>query len=247
MNNKGTNLKKVVKRAEMGEFREYWLQLYIKNNYKRMGFDNLKGPFEIGYDFKGVYKGKKVVIEAETQSRNFIYHRHDPNEVDILIVLDDDTTDEVLGMKPTEWRKRLPRKIIMVDPEHFVKSTHEMRKNYAIKKQKESKLFLEILPFIGIEEAFANLWNLLGEEIPYEGTPEADAFEEVLYLTAIEYIKVYNLDLEKLRKGSVFTRIEVLTNDLIKSRRGFNDLSSEEKDFLKDWLEVLRTECSSRI
>lgn len=249
MNNKDTILKKAIKRAEMGGFREYWLQLYIKNNYKRLGFDNLKGPFESGYDFEGVYKGKKVVIEAETQSRNFIYHRHDSNEVDILIVLNDDTTDEVLGMPPTEWRKCLPKKIIVVDPEDFVKSTHEIRKNYAVKKQKENKLFLEILPFISIKGAFATLWNLLVEETPYEdkGTPETDAFDEALYLTAIEYIKFYNLDLEKLRKGSVFTRIEVLANDLIKSKRGFNDLTSEEKNFLEDWLEVLGAKYASRI
>ena len=126
MNTNGSNRRQGIARAQKGEFREYWLQLYIKNNYERLGFDSLEGPFETGPDFKGVYKGKKVVIEAETQSRNFIYHRHNPNEVDILIVLNDDNAGEVLGMKPVEWRKRLPKKIILVDPEDFLRSTHEM-------------------------------------------------------------------------------------------------------------------------
>lgn len=113
MDTKNSNLEKTIERAEKGEFKEYWLQWYIKDNYKKLGFNSFEGPFEIGYDFRGVYKGDKAVVEAETQSRNFIYHRHDPNEVNILIVLNNDITDEVLGMKPTEWRKSLPKKIYL--------------------------------------------------------------------------------------------------------------------------------------
>lgn len=247
MNTNGSNRRQGIARAQKGEFREYWLQLYIKNNYERLGFDSLEGPFETGPDFKGVYKGKKVVIEAETQSRNFIYHRHNPNEVDILIVLNDDNAGEVLGMKPVEWRKRLPKKIILVDPEDFLRSTHEMRKDYAIAKSREREAILKLLPFFRIKHAFAILWSLLIEETPYEGTPEADVFEQAIDSAAIQYIKVYDLDLEKLREGLVFTRIEILANDLIKSRRDFDALTSEEKDFLEDWLGILRVEYGSRV
>ena len=237
------NFRRTVERAERGRFREYWLQLYVKNNYRKLGFDSLEGPFETGYDFKGIYNGKKVVVEVETKSSNFIRHGHRKNEVDILIVLNDDA-DEVLGMKPAEWRKHLPEKIIVVDPEDFVKSTHEMRKEYAIRKQLERGAFLPMNhPFYRIKNAFAKLWHLLVEEAPYEGTPEAEAFDEALLSTTIKYIQTYGLPPEEL--GS-FTRIEVLANDL-KSRREFNDLKSEEKEFLEEWLGVLRTEYGSRI
>lgn len=252
MDNKNPNLDEAINRARKGKFREYWLQLYIKDNYKKLGFDSLEGPFETGYDFKGVYKGKKVVVEAERTLKDFVYHRHDPKEVDILIVLNDDCTDVILGMRPTEWKKCLPKEIIKVDPEDFVKSTHEPRKAYAIEKQKERELFIGLLPFLRIKSAFAHLYDLFVEETEGQEAgrlygPEAEAFDRSLDFTAIEYIDAYDLDIENLRKEPVFTRIEVLANDLIESRREFNDLTSEEKEFLEDWLQVLHMEYASRI
>lgn len=248
MNNEGQNLDKAIQRAKKGEFKEYWLQLYIKDNYKKLGFDSLEGPFETGYDFKGVYKGKKVVVEAERRPGEFVKHKHNPNEVDILIILsNEDDGCRIRGMTREKWERHLPKKIIPINPEDFVKSTHEMRKDCAIKKQKEENEFTKLLPFLRIKSAFGRLWNLLIEEIPNEGTPEYKAFDEALDFTAIEYIKTYNLDLNKLREESVFTRIENLDNDLIKSRREFNDLTSEEKEFLENWVEVIRSEYGSRI
>lgn len=252
MDNKNSNLDEAINRARKGEFREYWLQLYIKDNYKKLGFDSLEGPFETGYDFKGVYKGKKVVSEAERTLKDFVYHRHDPKEVNILIVLNDDCADVILGMKPTEWKKCIPQKIIKVDPEDFVKSIHERRKAYAIGKQKEGELFIGLLPFFRIKSAFAHLYDFFVEETEEQEAervygPEAEAFDRALDFTAIEYIKVYGLDIEKLRKEPVFTRIENFANDLIKLRREFNNFTSEEKEFLENWLEILHMEYSSRI
>lgn len=112
MNNRNPNLEEVIQRAERGEFREYWLQLYIKDNYQKLGFDSIEGPFQTGPDFNGVYKGRRVVVEAETTPKNFVYHKHNPKGVDILIVLNEDYTNVVLGMDPTEWRKLLPKEII---------------------------------------------------------------------------------------------------------------------------------------
>ena len=252
MKNKNPNLDEAIKHAGKGEYREYWLQSYIKDNYKKLGFNSLEGPFKAGYDFKGVYKGKKVAVESERTVKDFVYHGHDLKEVDILIVLNDDCEDVILGMKPTEWKKRLPKKIIKVDPEDFVKATHEMRKDYAIKKQKDRDAFIKLLPFLRIKNAFGKLYDLFVEETEGQKAgrlygPEAKAFDEALDFTAIEYINTYNFNLEKLRKGSVFTRIETLANDLIKSRREFNDLKSEEKEFLEEWLDILHTEYASRI
>jgi len=240
-------LQEVIRRAEEGNFPEHWLQLYIKDNFNKLGFDSLEGPFDRGYDFRGVYQGKTVVVEAETQSKNFLYHKHDPDEVDILIVLKDNITDEVYGMSPPEWRERLPKKTITIDPEDFVKSTHEMRKAYAIKKQREREALVTLFPFVRIKGALATLWGVLAGEVPYEGTPEAEAFDEALSLTAMEYLNTYDLNLEELKGKLIFTEIEVLADDLIGSRRGIDDLTGEEKGFLAHWLGVLRTEYGLRI
>lgn len=275
MNNKDLKLDEAIKRAEKGEFPEHWLQLYIRDNYKKLGFNSIEGPFVTGYDFKGVYKGKNVIVEAERRPGEFVKHGHNPKEVDILIILSNgDDGHRIRGMTREEWEKYLPKKIIKVDQEDFVKSTYEIRKGYAIEKQKERDEFmkslsegekedvksfdshlsikkqkeillnLELLPFHKIKKAFGTLWGLLIEELPNKGTLEAEAFDEALDFTAFEYIKI-----EKLRKKSWLTRIEflALANDLAKSRKEFNDLTSEEKEFLEDWLEVLRTEYCSRI
>ena len=241
MRPKDSNLEEAVEHAARGEFKEYWLQQYIKKCYRGLGFDSISGPFEKGCDFSGVYQGEKVAVEAETRSRNFLYHRHDPRRVDILVVLNDDTSGEVLGMKPIEWRERLPKKIIVVDPEDFVKETHTIRKEYALKKREERRVLESLFSFFRIKRAFARLWGFLIEEVPYEGTAEVEAFEGALVSTAVEYIKFYDIDLDKLREELMFTRIEVL------AKRESTNLADEEKEFLSRWLSVLHTEYVSRI
>lgn len=241
------NLQDTIRRASEGNFREYWLQLYIRDNYSKLGFESLDGPFDTGYDFKGIYEGKRVVVEAETQSKNFLYHKHDPDRVDILIVLNDDTSGTVLRMSSHEWRKRLPKKIIKVDPEDFVKSTYPMRKEYAEKKQCERKAFEGLFPFLNIKSALSILWGLLIEELPLEDSPEAEAFGEALDLTAMEYIKIYDLNIEERGTKPIFSNIEVLANDLVRSRKELDDLADEEREHLKRWLGILQTEYSFRV
>ncbi|MCQ4574625.1 MAG: hypothetical protein NOU37_05200 [Candidatus Brocadiales bacterium] len=238
--NKNRGLEESIKRAEKGEFREYWLQLYVKANYKKLEFDDLEGPFEHGYDFKGIYKGKRVIIEVERSSRNFVGHGHNPKEVDILIILNDDDTD----------RSLLPKKIIKIDSKDFVLATHERRRDYAIEKQKDIEVFFKMLPFNLIKKALATLWHLLIEEIPSEDTPESDIFEEALKSTTFQYIKFYDINLEDLREqggGRRVTRLECLVNDLMKSNRKIDYLTSEENEFIRLWIEALRKEYSSRI
>jgi hypothetical protein len=53
----------------------------------------------------------------------------------------------------------LPKKIIKVDPEDFVKSTHRLRKDYVIKKQREREAFIELFLFSRIKNAFASLYG----------------------------------------------------------------------------------------
>lgn len=237
-----SDFEEAVQRACRGEFREYWLQLYISDNYRKLGLDALQGPFETGYDFRGLYQGEKVVIEAERVPVNFVKHGHDPRKADILIVLGEDDTD----------RSLLPKTIIKVDPRDFVDSTHEMRKEYAIKREAEQKEFVKSLPYrmaiTGIKSAFSTLYGRLVDETPLKGTPEAEAFEEAASLVTSKYLSLYSLSLEELVSNEqVFTKIEVLANELGKSRRDFEDMSDEERQFLKDWLEIFHHEYALRL
>lgn len=234
MNDTDQEFQKTVKRAASGQFREFWLQQYIKDNYKKLGIESLEGPFEVGYDFKGTYQGQEVIVEAERRSRDFLFHKHKAYEVDILIVLNDNSVGDVLGMKPDEWRKRLPQRIIVVDTEDFVSYTYPMRKAYA-----QGKAASELFSIFKIKHALAILWSELEEDIAIED----DLYETALNLTAIEYIRAYDIDLAKFEhEPGWLTRIEALANDLIKSRRDFVSLSVDERAHIEYWLGVLRTE-----
>lgn len=226
-------IKKAIERVEKGEFREYWLQYYIKNKYRKLGFEEIEGPFEWGYDFKGIYKRKKVVVEAERKPYNFILHDHNKKDVDILIIETDDETD----------RKLLPEKIIIIDPEDFIKSTHEVRKRYAIRKRGEEKLENKIRPFrilfYRIKSAFYNLWIIKRNDLPLEETPEADALEGVIGLVTHLYLNIYDIDPKDLIEKKYFTNIETLTNSLIKSKKDFESLKINQKDFLNEWYELI--------
>lgn len=72
--------------------------------------------------------------------------------------------------------------------------------------------------------------------------PEADAFDEALNSTAVQYVKTYNLEPEK-SKGQMFTELEFLVNDIANSRKELNDL---EKEFLTNWFLFLHDEYTSR-
>ena len=64
-------------------------------------------------------------VEAERHAQNFIHHKHNASEVDILIVLNDD-----MIVVPNEIIESLPAIVIKVDAEDFIKETHEARKEY---------------------------------------------------------------------------------------------------------------------
>ncbi len=93
---------------------EYWLQRYIKENNRQMGFTDFHGPYNIGPDFKGVYQGKRVKIEVEWDYANYIQHKHPPDFADILIV-------GTYKAAPERLREKLPRFIIHVDSAEVIK------------------------------------------------------------------------------------------------------------------------------
>lgn len=119
-------------RARSGDIREYWLQQYIRDNFAILGFSKLDGPFERGPDFSGVYKGRKVIVEAERTCKSFVQHSHhkDPRfrDVDILIVLGPSDP-------PEELKKYLPDTIIRIDIDDFVKYWRPKARAYAKDKR----------------------------------------------------------------------------------------------------------------
>ena len=87
---------------------EYWLQKYIKEHYQQLGFAQLHGPYKNGADFKGVYAGNPVKVEAEWDYADYISHKHPLKFADILVVA-------APGSVPPTLKEKLPPVIINVD------------------------------------------------------------------------------------------------------------------------------------
>lgn len=136
----GIEIKKFIKpngheRAEKGDIREYWVQEYFKENYKKLGFSKIEGPYETGPDFKGLYKGKKVIVEVERSCKSFIEHKHHKNtrfkDVNVLIVL---STYET----PENIKNKLPKTIVRINIDDFVEWWRPRAKAYAKRKRIQS-------------------------------------------------------------------------------------------------------------
>lgn len=95
---------------------ERWLQQYIMAHYQDMGFLQLKGPFNQGADFNGIYNGKKVKVEAEWQYANYHFHQHPPKWADILIVA-------TLEPPPAKYLGILPSRIININLQKVIEWT----------------------------------------------------------------------------------------------------------------------------
>ena len=122
-------------RAESSDIREYWIQEFVKSNYRDLGFSKIDGPFDVGPDFKGVYKGRKVEVEVERDCKSFITHRHNENErfkeVSILIVLNPLNP-------PKDIRVKLPKKIIYINVDDFVEWWRPKARAYAKRKNTQN-------------------------------------------------------------------------------------------------------------
>ncbi len=106
---------------------ERWFQQYIIAHSRDLGFSQLKGPFSQGVDFKGIYKGKRVKVEAEWQYANYYFHQHPKSWADILIVA-------TLEPAPDTYRDLLPPTIINVD----IKEVIEWAQPRAGEKEREN-------------------------------------------------------------------------------------------------------------
>lgn len=69
-------------------YNEYDLHEWFKHNFRLFGFDEVIKDSHSGYPDFIVKKGdKKIGIELEIYSSNFIRHKHDPKYVDLVICL----------------------------------------------------------------------------------------------------------------------------------------------------------------
>lgn len=79
---------------------------WVGNNFHLFGFDSLlESNYHKSPDLVMTKNGKKIKVEVETLSSNFILHKHDPNEIDLVICL----------IK----NKELPVKTIEIEPFEF--------------------------------------------------------------------------------------------------------------------------------
>ncbi len=105
---------------------ENWLQKYIKEYYGLLGFTEIHGPYSSGADFKGVYSGKPVKIEAEWNYSDYISHGHTLEFANILVVA-------APGPVPERLKDKLPSIIINLDREKVIRWAQPR----LIKKNKE--------------------------------------------------------------------------------------------------------------
>jgi hypothetical protein len=124
--------KDAAQRAKSSDIREYWIQMYVKENHKKLGFSHLEGPFESGPDFRGVYRNRNAVIEVERDCQSFIQHGHHLDaafsKVNVLVVL-------TPSNPPSEMKKKLPKNIVYIDIPDFVEWFRPKAKRYADTKR----------------------------------------------------------------------------------------------------------------
>ena len=173
---------------------EYWLQRFIKEHYWQIGFSELHGPDRSGADFKGLYHGKPVKIEAEWNYSDYINHQHSVEFADVLVVANYEPVPELLINK-------LPSIIIHVDRKqviiwalpHRIKKNKEDYYSYAWRRLSRSLLDLyayyrkragQNLNFIGAGLALSRnqsptpagfLFGSGGKEAGFSGSPEDKA------------------------------------------------------------------------
>lgn len=113
---------------------EYWIQGYVREKYRKLGFASIEGPFDAGPDFKVSTASGDTFVEVEVRCENYLQHKHhcDPrfNAVGILIVLEPEEP-------PQEVRKALPSQLVHLDLQDFTRWYCDAAKKHAAQKERE--------------------------------------------------------------------------------------------------------------
>ncbi|MBB5318012.1 hypothetical protein [Tunturibacter empetritectus] len=96
---------------------ERWAQQYLKEEFTRLGFTKVEGPFNRGPDYRVFHKRRWLWAEVETQWKNYFKHGHHENpafdDVEYLILLSSETpSPDALAY--------LPPRILHIDRQHFL-------------------------------------------------------------------------------------------------------------------------------
>lgn len=115
---------------------------WFEFNYHLFGFDKITKKREYKFpDFQVLYEGKKIEVELETLSSNFILHNHNPKKVDLVICL---IKDKNIPVKTIEIS---PFKLIGGDIITF-KGERELWIDFVAKIKKDKKKVWEVLKLL---------------------------------------------------------------------------------------------------
>lgn len=187
-----------LERAESSDIREYWIQEYVKENYAKLGFSKIEGPFDVGPDFKGVYNGKKSIIEAERDFQSYIQHKHNEDErfkeVNVLIVMNPSEPSE-------EIKAKLPKTIIYLDLNDFVEWWRPKASAYA--KTKRIQGLIDLIAGEFYRRFFSKFVAECGDKdrdmstcpecdlCPYFVDEDETAYEAIFQEMAFKFIALY--------------------------------------------------------
>ena len=108
------------------EFKNWFEKNFENIGYSKIIKDN-KGRFP---DFVMLKENKKVGVELETVSSNFILHKHDPKKVDELVCIKEDVKIPIttIIINQLEYKSRIKRISATVEKE-TIKIIDELLKN----------------------------------------------------------------------------------------------------------------------
>lgn len=149
------------------------LQNWFKKNYKKLGFTKILKYDSMDFpDFVMLENGKKVRIELEMKSSNFILHEHPISKVDKVICIEKDIDLEIpvielTNFKRIKFNKQTPysiaNQICQLFNKEIILTTIEASKKLKISWNTAEKAFLELAldgKVQRIKKAGVNLWVL---------------------------------------------------------------------------------------
>ncbi len=147
---------------------------WFKKNYKKLGFSKIVQSNSRSFpDFIMLEDGKKVRVELETKSSNFIMHKHPVDRVDKVICIEDDfkldvPTIKIKNLKLIKSAKinspySFKSQILKLLKKNKVMTTSEVASIMKIGHSTSNRALLELIingKIIRIKKLGVNLWML---------------------------------------------------------------------------------------
>ena len=152
---------------------EFELRNWFKKNYKSLGFSKILKDNSKGFpDFIMLEKGKKVRIELEIKSSNFILHKHSSKEVDKVICIYKDVKLDIPVIELQDFKKinfnensrySLTNQIYNLLKKEKIVTSSEIAKIFNLNWNTADKYLLELVvqsKIQRIKKQGVNLWLL---------------------------------------------------------------------------------------